>query len=228
MTKNLIGSRIKLKNGVVLLVDQDPTVYTYKIFNFSTKKYESISKLELVLNPDENYVQEDLRPKDTVYAIQHDISSIKLVMGTILSEHTPEDSQTIYDVQISGEALPSQYYWGELFKVNCDKPLNCKDSVQIIADNNEFLKQGVIDSVNLEFDMYTVVGIPTYQDKKKGLKPEYLGFYPRNQLVKLENNQETPVESPKCTHEAKVKNFISANLHFWYCPSCGADLGDVK
>jgi len=35
------------------------------------------------------------------------------------------------------------------------------------------------------------------------------------------------IEATICLHRNKYKNIISAQLQFWVCPDCGADLGDV-
>lgn len=32
----------------------------------------------------------------------------------------------------------------------------------------------------------------------------------------------------KCKHENKKKVIISANLKYWFCPDCKADLGDIE
>jgi len=51
--------------------------------------------------------------------------------------------------------------------------------------------------------------------------------YPEEKKKKADEPPPIPEEA-KCKHSKKKKVVISANLKYWYCPSCKADLGDVK
>lgn len=50
---------------------------------------------------------------------------------------------------------------------------------------------------------------------------------PKGKFVKNENYGMSVRNSSCCDNPDKYKNIISANLKFWSCRNCGADLGNI-
>lgn len=74
-----------------------------------------------------------------------------------------------------------------------------------------------------------VVEIETYDKKKYISHNSYITLYDDyyKQETQIEMDLDFGTADLECKHENKYKNIISANLKFYICKDCGADLGDA-